>query len=242
MIDPSVPRILLVLQQETSVPGRVGEKLKAMGYDLDIRRPNLGDPLPAPDDGHAGAVIYGGPMSANDTQIDGIRAQLAWLNRALGTDLPILGLCLGAQLISRACGGAVTAHEQGLAEIGYYEIVPTAAARDFLKAPMTVYQWHREGFELPTGAMLLATGMRFPNQAYRLGRAVVGLQFHPEVTAKMMAYWLKAGARMLELPGAQPAAAHLAGRAAHDAHLAAWLDRFLNGWVGPAQGAVKDAS
>src|ERR1035437_10684342 len=73
--------VLIVLHQETSTPGRVGNVLRALGYRLDIRRPRFGDPLPRTLDGHAGAVIFGGPMSANDPD-DFVRREIDWIRSA----------------------------------------------------------------------------------------------------------------------------------------------------------------
>jgi len=87
--------ILIVLHQETSTPGRVGHSLRLRGYRLDVRRPPLGDPLPASMAEHAGAIIFGGPMSANDTT-DFIRREIDWLSAPLKENKPFLGICLGA--------------------------------------------------------------------------------------------------------------------------------------------------
>ena len=148
--------VLIVLHQEASTPGRVGHYFQARGIPMDIRRPRLGDPLPASLAMHAGAVIFGGPMSANDPD-DFIRAEIEWIKVPLREAKPFLGICLGAQMLARQLGATVAFHPDGMAEVGYYPIRITAAARDLLEAwPSVVYQWHREGFDLPVGADLLA--------------------------------------------------------------------------------------
>jgi len=91
--------VLIILHQETSTPGRVGNALRALGHKLDIRRPRFGDPLPQTLDGHAGAVIFGGPMSANDPD-DFIRQEIEWIAVPLREQRPFLGICLGAQIFS----------------------------------------------------------------------------------------------------------------------------------------------
>ena len=91
-------KILIVLHQEHSSPGRVGQLLQATGFRLDIRRPPLGDPLPETLAGHRGAVIFGGPMSANDED-DFVRAEIDWIGVPLREQKPYLGLCLGAQMM-----------------------------------------------------------------------------------------------------------------------------------------------
>ena len=108
--------ILIVLHQETSSPGRVGQILQQMGYGLDIRRPAMGDSLPETLDGHAGAAVFGGPMSANDDH-DYIKREIDWLSVPLLENRPFLGICLGAQMLVRKLGGEVGPHVEGLTEI-----------------------------------------------------------------------------------------------------------------------------
>ena len=118
--------ILIVLHQEHSTPGRIGYALRQFGFPLDVRRPRFDDALPETLDEHAGAVIFGGPMSANDAD-DFIRREIDWISVPLKEQKPFLGICLGAQMCARALGGHVFLHPQGQAEIGYYPIRPTAA-------------------------------------------------------------------------------------------------------------------
>lgn len=223
---------LLVLQTRTGHPGRVGTKLKARGYPLDIRYPLEGDALPARMDDYAGAVVFGGPMSANDDDhLPGLHAELAWIATVLEARLPFLGICLGAQLLARVLGARVAPHPFGLAEIGYFPVYPTVAGAPWFELPLPVYHWHQEGFDLPGDAILLAQGERFPHQAFRYGSNAFGIQFHPEVTRDIMETWLTRAAQRLVLLGAQSAEQQRCGHTRHDAALESWLDRFLAGWL-----------
>jgi GMP synthase (glutamine-hydrolysing) len=220
--------VLVVLHQERSTPGRVGNALHSLGYALDIRRPRFGDPLPETLEAHAGAVIFGGPMSANDCD-DYVRREIDWIEIPLRERRPFLGICLGAQMLARQLGAAVVPHPQGLTQIGYYPIRPTRPGRALCPNwPAQVYHWHREGFELPAGTELLAEGDDFPNQAFRLGNAF-GLQFHPDVTYAMMCCWTARG--RMDLPGARPRHSHFADRAVYDGIERAWLKDFITGWL-----------
>ncbi|HXH04076.1 MAG TPA: glutamine amidotransferase [Candidatus Competibacteraceae bacterium] len=226
------PRILLILQDPEASAGRIGVKLAARGYALEARCPLAGDALPAEPADYAGAVIFGGPMSAND-DLPGLRAQLQWIPRLLDAGTPFLGICLGAQLLARALGAEVRPHPAGQAEIGYYAIRPTTAGQAFFPDPLRVYHWHMEGFQLPHGAELLARSDDFPHQAFRYGERAFGLQFHPEVTRDILEEWCQVAAHHLRLPGAQDVAQQRLGHRRYDAALDAWLDGFLARWLEP---------
>ena len=232
--------ILIILHQENSTPGRVGNALKQLGYPLDVRRPRFGDPLPPTMQDHAAAIIFGGPMSANDED-DFIRREIDWIAVPLKDDKPFLGICLGAQMCARQLGGTVFRHPKGHCEIGYYPIRPTAAGFAVVgEWPERVYQWHREGFDLPTGAELLAEGDTFEIQAIRYGRAYA-LQFHPDVTHAMMHKWTTRGHERLELPNARPRDTHFADRAVYDFTARAWLSVFLDRWMSEASSTLAAA-
>lgn len=219
--------VLLVLHQERSSPGRVGQMLLEKGYPVDIRRPSLGDPLPETLAGHSGAVIFGGPMSANDPD-QFIRDEIDWIEVPLKEKKPFLGICLGAQMMVRNLGGKVTADRNSLVEIGWYPIRPTERGRLLMRWPQMVYHFHREGFDLPHGCELLAEGDLYRNQAIRYGENAWGLQFHAELTRAMMQRWVVHGAHRFVMPNAQPGRDHLEGRMIFDAPLRAWLSDFLD--------------
>lgn len=232
--EPKAP-ILIVLHQEHSTPGRVGRLLQERGHPLDIRRPRYGDALPETLADHAGAVIFGGPMSANDPD-DFLKAEIDWIRVPLDERKPFLGLCLGAQMLAKHLGAAVWEHPEGRAEIGYYPLLPTPAGKvlsENLGAPWPthVYHWHREGFDCPSGAETLASGDDFPTQAIRVGGAAFGLQFHPEVTHAMICRWTVVAAERLATPGAQDRVRQINGRFQYDPHVRLWLDAFLDHWL-----------
>jgi GMP synthase (glutamine-hydrolysing) len=225
-------KILIILHSETSSPGRVGYLLKEKGYGLDIRRPCLGDPLPGTLAEHDGAAIFGGPMSVNDCD-DFIRAETDWIGVPLEEKKPFLGICLGAQMLSRHLGGKVEPHAEGFVEIGYFGLQPTEAGSKLGDWPAQVYHWHREGFTLTRGCELLATGETFANQAFRYDGQAYGLQFHPEVTRLMMHRWSVKGAHRFTLKGAQNGAEQLSGQILYDAPVRQWLSGFLDRWLKP---------
>ena len=91
-------KILVVLHQESSSSGKLGQMLRAKGFALDVRKPRFGDPLPETLEGHAGAIIFGGPMSANDNE-DYLKRETDWIGLSLKEGAPFLGVCLGAQML-----------------------------------------------------------------------------------------------------------------------------------------------
>ena len=222
--------VLIVLHQEQSTPGRVGHHLQARGIPMDIRRPRFGDSLPDTLAMHSGAIIFGGPMSVNDPDAF-VRDEIEWIKVPLAENKPYLGICLGAQMLARHLGATVGFHPEGKAEVGYYPIRVSDVARAVCgNWPDVVYQWHREGFELPHGAELLAEGDIFPIQAMRYGSGFA-IQFHAEVTHAMMCRWTTRGHARMEMPGAKQRAAHFAERPVYDLAIRTWLARFLEAWV-----------
>jgi GMP synthase (glutamine-hydrolysing) len=223
-------QVLIIVHQEHSNPGRVGELLVARGCALDRRCPNLGDALPDDLSAYAAAIVFGGPQSANDDHLPGIRAELDWLERTgLCAGKPLLGICLGAQMIARVLGSRVGPHPDGLVEIGWHPVHPTAAGASYFDGATMFYQWHRETFEIPAGAAHLAQNDAFDAQAFRYDGHVYGIEFHPEMTRAMVERWSASekGEPMLTLPGAQSREVQLEGYRRYAAQSDRWLGRFL---------------
>ena len=235
-------KIAVVVHQEKSRPGRVGALLERRGFRLERFCPNLGCQLPRDLDDYAGAVVFGGPMSANDCgTLAGIKGELEWIPKVVEAGVPFLGLCLGAQLLTRAAGGRVAPHPEGRMEIGYAEIVPTETGRRWFPGPMKVYQWHREGMDLPGCCELLATNDTYPVQGFRCGPNAFGFQFHPEVTLEMKGIWTLSAAERLKMPGAQQRGVHLSMHPIYDPPLDRWINGFLDRWLATDQRMPKNA-
>lgn len=128
-------------------------------------------------------VVMGGPMSVNDEeQYPWLRQEKAYLKQAIEFGLPILGICLGAQLIASALGARVFPNTHK--EIGWFPVNPVKNHGDVFRfdRPISVFHWHGETFELPAGAVLLAQSEACKNQAFQMGKNIIGLQFHLETT------------------------------------------------------------
>ena len=126
---------------------------------------------------------------------------------------------------------------EGLTEIGQCTIEPTAEGRDFLSNPMTVMQWHREGFELPPTATNLARSDVFENQAFKLNERVFGVQFHPEVNPESLAIWHERNrARSPDQFNDEQRAEMMSTAVQHDKPVTEWLDNFLTQWTRVSNG------
>ncbi|HSH06843.1 MAG TPA: type 1 glutamine amidotransferase [Burkholderiales bacterium] len=166
---------------------------------------DAGEPLPRSVRAFAGLVFMGGPMSAND-DLPWIAAALALMQDAVRQDVPLLGHCLGAQLMAKALGAEVRGN--AVKEIGWGEVSVSdnALAREWFgeRTGFTAFHWHGETFTLPRGATRMLENVHCANQAFVLGRHV-GLQCHVEMTPELVRRWCRAGREDLEASVASPA-------------------------------------
>ena len=195
MTEPAFqPKRILAIQNMAGEDfGRVERHLRAAGHDVVVVQAHGGKPLPGPE--RWDAVLVGGtPLAAYRWHDHGfLRDEAAFLQRAVAAFVPCLGICFGSQFLAHLLGGR--ARQADRKEIGGYEVHLTEDGRhDPLLAGFPprfrVFQWHGDTFDLPPGASLLARGDGCRNQLFRRG-SVVGVQFHPEVTAADAARWAR---------------------------------------------------
>ena len=206
---------------------------RAGGWAIEHWRPNAGEARPSLD-GVDAVVAYGGTMNPDeDARLPWLGDVRAALSEAVERDCAVLGICLGAQLLSQALGAKATRLEQP--ELGWLQVeVTPAGAEDALLGPLApsceVFQWHDYGCDLPAGALPLARSARAPQQAYRFGDAVWAVQFHIEVDADSVAHWTGVGAEIVRARGAEPADLVARARAYEAEYVAiarAFMSRFL---------------
>jgi GMP synthase (glutamine-hydrolysing) len=197
---------LLVFQHVASEPlGHLDPLLRESGCR--IRYVNFGrEPHVQPDlRRYDGLVVLGGPMNVDQAHLyPHLRTEIAAIREAVLADKPVLGICLGGQLLAQAMGGHV--HPSPVPEIGWYRLHTRPSAHDdllfrhFERKPQYVFQWHAYTFKPPPGAVPLAWTRSCRNQAYRLGDRAWGLQFHLEADAPLIERWLRApgGRREIE--------------------------------------------
>ncbi len=187
-------RIILIKHEDQPGDDRAASWFADQGFALDWRFPYTGHRLPALDDSIAGAVLYGGPQSAAEAARHRyLEDEARWVRQCIGDHVPILGLCLGGQVIAHALGASVGPDRHGRHEFGYYELAPTDCGRAVFPDRLVVPKAHYHGFELPDGAELLARSALYPHQAIRYGERTFAFQFHPEVTIPIFRRWQQAG-------------------------------------------------
>ena len=201
-------RRLLVCQHVAhEILGTLDPLLRNSGFR--IRYVNFGrEPDAKPDiDKYDGLIILGGPMNCDETsRYRHLETEVEIIRAAIQQEKPVLGICLGAQLLARALGARVG--KNPVKEIGWYELNPTREGqsdplfRHFADAQQ-IFQWHGDTFEIPHGAIHLASSPDCGNQAFRFGDRAYGLQFHLEVDEPMINRWLHTpiNARELEQRG-----------------------------------------
>ncbi|MCU1233215.1 MAG: glutamine amidotransferase class-I [Candidatus Solibacter sp.] len=170
--------------------GRLEATLRARGVEIQyVDGWQPGAEIPDAAD-YSALIFLGGPMSVND-DLPYLRSEMEVIREAAARRQPVLGICLGAQLIAKALGARV--HGNARKEIGWFDVDFTgAAADDALFSGLsreTVFHWHGETFELPAGAELLGSSELCRNQIFRVGTYIYGMQFHMEVTPEMISDW-----------------------------------------------------
>ena len=189
-------RALVLQHVAVEGPGTLGSYLEARGWKLETVALYEGARLPEDTQGYQAVIVMGGPMGVYDeADYPFLRDEHRFLTRVLAQDVPLLGICLGSQLLAKALGARV--YRNPHKEIGWYSVDLTpAGAADLLFAgltsPVPVFQWHGDAFDLPAGATPLASSPLCTNQAFRYGDRVYGLLFHLELTPAIIHSWLAA--------------------------------------------------
>jgi GMP synthase (glutamine-hydrolysing) len=186
-------RILSVIHGEEAKAEIFAPAIEQLGHELDEWSFSWGTPPPRPVDSYDAYLVFGGAMHADqDAKHPWLGEETAWLKRLLAEQRPVLGVCLGVQLLARAAGAGVGPLAK--AEIGWIDVALTDAGRDdpvlgVMPERFPGLVWHHYTYDVPAGAVELARTER-TTQAFRLGDACWGVQFHPEVTADQLESWI----------------------------------------------------
>ena len=221
---------LFILHQKTSEAGSIAIKLKKRGFKFEIVRPSLGEELPTDLHKYNAIVVFGGPMSVNDKD-EYMQKEIEWVGEVLKTEVPFLGICLGAQLVAKYLGSEVKTNSNNFSEIGFYKIQPVNKGIKMFESQEIFYQFHSEGFDLPADCELLAKGDLFNNQAFKY-KNCYALQFHPEVNIYLHLKWLFLVAikkpKVFFKKGSQNIFHQLVLRMKYNRSISKWLDNFLD--------------
>ena len=178
--------VLLVQNTRIEGSGYLGELLQKDGFEIisvNAKHEKL------PDKDFSLVVILGAPESAND-DLPYLQAEQQLIKKSVEKNIPVLGICLGSQLIAKTFGAKV--YRGPKTEIGFYNDLKISTDSKFFsnfKNPFTVFHWHADTFDLPEGAIRLASSGYYPNQAFQY-KSAIGLQFHLEVNEEMVNLWL----------------------------------------------------
>ena len=231
-------RILYLIHRADWTSTRIADVLGEMGYGVDFLCHPDGEALPEDTSPWAGVVVSGGIEGSmvEPERWPWLMNEMAFVRREIEQDRPVLGLCLGAQMIACAFGGRGGPRPDGLMELGFFPVEPTVHGTEWMSGLPHVYQAHYEGITaLPEGAVLLARSDAFPVQAFRLGSAI-GLQCHPDAKHADIEAWFGDNENELSRSGVQSLPHQLRLSALYDDAIHAWTERFLNRWIGLGNG------
>ncbi|MEU7703291.1 type 1 glutamine amidotransferase [Streptomyces sp. NPDC039028] len=233
--------VLVVQHEEEAGAGIVGERLARGGLRLDVVRAREGEALPDDLGGHAGLLVLGGSVNCeDDAAAPWLPGTRALVREAVATEVPLLGICLGGQIVAHALGGSVAPRPRA-PEVGAVPLrrLPAAIGDPVLGGlpdGALAVQWHWDDVDrLPPGAVPLLTGDACAHQAFRVGAAAWAVQFHPEADGETVARWAAEDGGRIREAGLDPAAAVASVRDAEPVLRAVW------GTVAEAWGAVVGA-
>ena len=198
--------VIILKHIDIEGPETLGEHLKSKGYALKILDLHLGDRLPKDLSGIEAAVCLGGPMNVyEEGKYPFLKEENEFIKRIINSGVPYLGICLGSQLLAKACGVRVT--KSPVKEAGWFSVDLTAEGKKDplykgLERSFDVFQWHEDTFAVPKNGKWLARADGCAHQSFRVGDCAYGIQFHIEITDKSIRDWtdkyLKNDPKMLE--------------------------------------------
>ena len=228
--------VLIFRHSPTEGPGYFTTFLDRHGIPWKLVRIDAGDAIPENLNGISGLCLMGGPMSVND-DLPWIPSELALIRQAVAADVPVIGHCLGGQLMSKALGGTVGKNPHKEIGWGDVRITDVDAARPWLgevTQPMPAFHWHGETFSVPPGAKRILESAYCTNQAFVLNDRHIGMQCHVEMTPELIASWCEHGAAEIAVSdssGVQSPEAIQVDVDARTAQLHHLADKIYSRWI-----------
>ena len=225
-------RFVFIRHDNDSNDDRIAGYLKHHRISVENGRPHCGDRLDDFDHEVAVTVIYGGMFNVyEEVRHPFLYEEHRWIESFLKYEIPLLGICQGAQSIAHVFDAYASPTDAGGHEFGYYPIKPTEAGRSYFPDQLVVPLAHFHAFQIPDGAVRLASSELFSNQVMRVGEACFAFLFHPEVTPDISRIWQDSDREHHVKPGAQSRPLHDELIAIHDSDVGVWLNRFLDSWI-----------
>ncbi len=218
-------------------PGVIDAALRAREWTQETILLYRGEPIPSDWKSCSLLVVMGGPMNVYEEAIYSfLREETETIAEAIQKGLPVLGFCLGAQLMAKAMGAKV--HRGHKKEIGWYSVRMTEEGRKdpllkFLPGELVIFQWHGDTFELPEGAIRIASSENYVNQAMRIDEMSYGFQFHFEVTQDMIFEWFETGREEIDDMGGERLKIKILEEAnTYIPSIHSYAESFLSGYLG----------
>lgn len=212
--------------------------LRHQGFNVRIHKVWKDAPMPKLDGNTAGVLVLGGPqMVSEHEKWHHMAAEFRFVETVIQQQVPLIGICLGAQVIAHVLGATVRYAPDGGQLMGYYKTKPAQSDNDLFGEEMHVLNGNAQGFDVPKTAKLLAYSEEttHANQAFAYGDKVVAIQFHPEVTRAILTNWQTDYAYLLGRPGTQTVEQQNVGFEQYDARLKAWYQGLLGKVIAPAR-------
>ena len=228
--------VLYILHNSAWTDDRVADVVRTRRHQVEFICPPEGDSLP--DISCYTALIVGGSDEGHadrPDELSWVAEEIACIRDAVDRGVPVLGLCMGAQLLAAAYGGKVLPRPDGLTEWGFYPVYPTAEGQDLFAGTSHFNQGHFEGIvALPEEAILLARGDHFPVQAFRIGETAYGLQFHPDTKLQTLTREFLDQNHYRHFFGVQSTDEQLELAQRYESQVQMWTERFVDMWIGAA--------
>jgi len=235
--------VLYILHNSAWTDDRVADVVRSRGHAVEFVCPPEGDALP--DIADYAALIVGGSdegHAGRPEELSWVAEEMAYIRSAVDAGVPMLGLCMGAQMLAASYGGTVLGRPDGFTEWGFYPVHATDEGRDLFAGTTHFNQGHFEGiFALPEQATLLARGDHFPVQAFRIGENAYGLQFHPDTKLATLTRPFLDNNHYRHFMGVQSTDEQIRLGNLYEASIQMWTERFVDQWIGAAGSAVVAA-